>query len=218
VDIIEQVPDARRMRRAYDFWSRFYDWVATPLEHGARMQAIEAAQAGERSRILEVASGTGTMLAEILKRARSEALVAGVEISPGMIRRAQRSTQAILIQADAARLPFRDGAFDLLYNCYMLDLMPLAEIQGVLLEFRRVLAPGGRLVLVNMSKEDPEKRTWFERLYRAMPSAWAAYLLGGCRPVLLREAVSAAGFEFVSRRFIQQAMPSEIVMATKPKA
>lgn len=196
----------------------FYDWVASPLEHGARMRALEAAQVRERSRILEVAVGTGTMLAEIVNRARRESLVAGVEISPGMIRKAARRVQAVLIEASAERLPFRDGSFDLLYNCYMLDLMPLSTIPSVLAEFRRVLEPGGRLVLVNMSKENPEKRTWFERFYRAMPPAWTAYVLGGCRPVFLREAVLAAGFDQVSREFIRQAIPSEIVIANKPRA
>ena len=216
VDVIQRVPEDRQTRGAYDFWSRFYDRVAAPLEHGARMQALEAAQAGDRVRILEVAAGTGTMLTEILKRTPAASLVAGVEISPGMIRKAQHRAPGHLIQADARRLPFADGVFDLLFNCYMLDLMALDEIPAVLAEFRRVLEPGGLLVLVNMSKENSRQRTWFERFYRAMPTSWAAYVLGGCRPVLLRDAVARAVFSEVRREFISQAIPSEIVIATKP--
>ena len=57
----------------------------------------------------------------------------------------------------------------------------------------RQCEPGGRLVLVNMSKNRPEK-TWFESLYER---GWA----GACRPVLLKEFVQRVGFSEVQRRF-----------------
>jgi demethylmenaquinone methyltransferase/2-methoxy-6-polyprenyl-1,4-benzoquinol methylase len=112
-------------------------------------------------------------------------------------------------------LPFPDNTFDVLFNSYMFDLLPLRDMPVVLGEFRRVLKPGGRLVLVNMSKEHGDKRTWWERLYRALPRRWAAYLLGGCRPVLLESFVRGAGFYRVEREFIRGLLPSEIVVARK---
>lgn len=56
-------------------------------------------------------------------------------------------------------LPFPDATFDVLYNGYMLDLLGLRDISIALGEFRRTLKPGGRLVLVNMTKADADWRT-----------------------------------------------------------
>lgn len=113
-------------------------------------------------------------------------------------------------------MPFPDNTFDVLFNSYMFDLLPLKDMAVVLGEFQRVLKPGGRLVLVNMSKEDGSKRSWWERLYQSLPRSWAAYLLGGCRPVLLESLVGDAGFCEVKREFIRGLLPSEIVVARKP--
>ncbi len=125
-------------------------------------------------------------------------------------------TNVILRQADARRLPFPDESFDVVYNSYMLDLIPLGEIPRVLAEFRRVLKPGGRLALVNFSKSEASRRTWYERVYQGLPSALVPYLLGGCRPVLLHGAVQAARFTGVQREFVRHAIPSEVVIATRP--
>jgi len=43
--------------------------------------------------------------------------------------------------------------FEVLYNSYMFDLIPFDNMPVILQEFRRVLKPGGRLVLVNMPSE-----------------------------------------------------------------
>jgi ubiquinone/menaquinone biosynthesis C-methylase UbiE len=50
-----------------------------------------------------------------------------------------------LKQADSRRLPFDEDAFDLVYNAYMLDLIPAQDMPLTLGEFWRVLRPGGRL-------------------------------------------------------------------------
>lgn len=53
---------------------------------------------------------------------------------------------------DARELSFPDETFDLVYNAYIFDLMDAEDFPVILSEFWRVLKPGGRLVLVNMSK------------------------------------------------------------------
>ncbi len=68
-------------------------------------------------------------------------------------------------QGNARELPYPDETFVLTYNSYMFDLIPLADFVPILEEFHRVLKPGGKLVLVNMSKPG-ERKTLYERGYR----------------------------------------------------
>jgi demethylmenaquinone methyltransferase/2-methoxy-6-polyprenyl-1,4-benzoquinol methylase len=121
-----------------------------------------------------------------------------------------------LREADARSLPFSNDSFDILYNSYMLDLIPSVDMPMVLGEFRRVLKPGGRLVLVSLTKENPEGSSLWEQAYQVLPSTLETYVFGGCRPVLMRELVERQGFCNVSREFVRQLMPTEIVTARKP--
>jgi demethylmenaquinone methyltransferase/2-methoxy-6-polyprenyl-1,4-benzoquinol methylase len=121
----------------------------------------------------------------------------------------------ILKEADSRSLPFEDNRFDLLYNGYMLDLIPERDMPQILNEFMRVLRPGGRLVLLNMSKPD-ERPILREKLYQRLPAKLVLYVMGACRPVLMEKPVRSAGFVQVSRIFIGGKAPSEIVLGSKP--
>jgi ubiquinone/menaquinone biosynthesis C-methylase UbiE len=220
--MIEAKAATYRIRGAYNLWSFFYGRLVAPLEHKPRMLGLEKAGIQPQDKVLEVAVGPGVTLTEILKRVDRTTVVHGVDLSPKMLEKARRRVSAAgyanvdLREADARQLPFPDGAFDVLYNSYMLDLIPLQDMPVVLGEYARVLKPGGRLVLVNMSKEKGGGRTWWERLYVRLPARWAPYLLGGCRPVLVEGLVNAAGFCEVQREYIRHVISSEIITAKKP--
>ncbi len=220
--MIEAKAPIDRIRRAYDLWSHFYGTLAVPLERKPRMMGLEQAGIRPHERVLEVAVGPGATLLGILRRVDRTNVVYGVDLSPKMLEKARRLASAAgytnvdLRVADARQLPFPDGVFDVLYNSYMLDLIPLSDLPAVLSEFKRVLQPGGRLVLVNMSKADDGRCTWSERLYTWLPARWVPYLMGGCRPVLMEGLVREGGFVGVRREFIRHIVPSEIVTATKP--
>lgn len=212
------------IRRIYDRRSWNYARTTGRLERRAHRRALQLAEVAPGDRVLEVAVGPGTTLVEILARVDRANVVHGVDISPGMLEQAARAAAAAgydnfeLKEADARQLPYPDQSFDLVYNGYMLDLIPLRDIPVVLGEFRRVLRPGGRLVLVHMSKRDPDKITWFERLYGMLPERLAPRILGLCRPVVLESWVRDAGFVTVRREFVGGLMPSEIIVARRPPA
>ena len=219
--IIEAAATPEQVRRVYDLWSHFYGWTAPLFERRPQMLALEKADIRPHDKVLEVAVGPGGILLEIARRTN---VVWGIDISPKMLAKARRrvtkagygSVDLQLHEADARSLPFPDNAFDVIFNSYMFDLLPLKDIPLVLAEFRRVLRPTGRLVLVNMSKEHGNRWTWWERIYQSLPRRWAAYLLGGCRPVLLESFVEEAGLAEVQRQFIGGILPTEIVTARKP--
>lgn len=219
--MIEAVTPTETIRRAYDFASAFYGAIYAPIERKPRLRGVTLANIQATDCVLEVAFGTGATLVELLQRVSRTNIVYGVELSPKMLAKAQQVVKAVgytninLQVADTHHLPFPDGMFDVLYNSYMFDLLPLADIPIVLAEFRRVLKPTGRLVLVNMSKQDDTGINAYERLYSRLPPRLVSYLLLGCRPVLLQNLVVAAGFQHVAREYMRHTMPSEIIVAHK---
>jgi demethylmenaquinone methyltransferase/2-methoxy-6-polyprenyl-1,4-benzoquinol methylase len=117
---------------------------------------------------------------------------------------------------DVRNLPYKGGVFDVVYNSYLLDLIDTPEISQVLAEFKRVLKPGGRLVVVSLSKGENwySNMKLYEWVYRKCPS-----LLGGCRPILNKSFIEELGFKNVKREFVLvgRVIPSEIVWGDKPK-
>lgn len=221
--MIQAAAPTEAIRRSYDFLSRFYAPLVGPLERKPRRIGLDAAAIGPHDRVLEVAVGPGLAFLEILKRVDPRTVVHGIDLSPKMLERTGRRARAAgytnvdLREADTRNLPFPDDSFDVLYNSYMLDLIPLEDMEVVLAEFARVLRPGGRIVLVNLSKPTRE-RTRAETLYMHLPRSWVPYLVGGCRPVLMESLMENAGFVEVRRQFIRHVIPSEVVTARKPTA
>jgi ubiquinone/menaquinone biosynthesis C-methylase UbiE len=87
-------------------------------------------------------------------------------------------TKYDLKEADYSKLPFPDDKFDVVYSAYMLDIIPKNEMGTILREFKRVLKPTGRVVLLNTSKKF-ESSSFLEKLYLYLPSQLALYFLGG---------------------------------------
>ncbi|MBL8056281.1 MAG: methyltransferase domain-containing protein [Anaerolineales bacterium] len=211
------------VERAYSRRSWIYSQTMARVEWSYHLTALEQAAVRPGEQVLEVAVGPGLTLTELAARVGPGTVVHGVDLAAGMLKLAAERLRAHgvsnfdLRQADSRTLPFEAGAFDLVYNAYMLDLIPAREMPGILAEFRRVLKPGGRLVLLNMSKPDeaPTPREW---LYQHLPAPLVLYVMGACRPVLMEAPVKAAGFEAVHRTFLGGRAPSEIVLARRPAA
>ncbi len=166
------------LAQSYDFWS-----TLTESRAGARALEVADFQPGER--VLEVAVGTGVLFSKIAQTDGLK-LCVGIEPAEAMLCRArrrlasQRKERIAICRADARLTPFTPECFDVIVNCYMLDLLPESDIQKVLQEFRRILKPTGRLILLVMARQN-----WLiQRLWMALYSLSPA-LVGGCRPVPL---------------------------------
>jgi SAM-dependent methyltransferase len=104
-------------------------------------------------RVLDVGCGTATLLAMLSRDPRAERLV-GLDYSPSMIRQAAQKRERLesreklgLVVGDAERLPFVDAVFDVVTCCNSFHHYPHQQV--AISEFRRVLRPGGMLILID---------------------------------------------------------------------
>ena len=142
-----------------------------------RLAAAAAVRPGDR--VLDAACGTGDLaLADLRVGAGS---VTGVDFSPRMLERARRKEPAIeWLEGDLLELPFADASFDAATIGF--GIRNVADLEQGLGELRRVLRPGGRLAILEITQPRgllrPFFHLWFDhlvpRLGRLLPGG-AAY-------------------------------------------
>ena len=197
----------RKIAPSYDLWGRL-------TESKARDRCLQLAAIQDGEDVLEVAVGTGLAFEKILElnpSGRNE----GIDLTEAMLERAEEKAARSgrrnyrLRVGDAYNLDFPDDSFDVLVNNYMFDLLPESDFGRILAEFRRVLRPGGRLAMVNMTNGEHWYNGLWERIYRIRPA-----LLGGCRSVSLLEYLDESGYTALRREYVSQmTFPSEVVYA-----
>ncbi len=215
------MPDAKiakdRVSDVYTKIAPLYDSWAWLTERNARNRCLELAAIQDGEDVLEVAVGTGLAFVEILK-ANPSGHNEGVDLTAAMLTRAEKRAADTGLESyrlrvgDAYDLDFASDSFDVLVNNYMFDLLPEQDFPIVLQEFKRVLRPGGRLAMVNMTQGLRWYHNVWDRLYRVAPA-----LIGGCRSVSLMPAVKQCGFRDTTREYFSQfAFPSEVVFGVAP--
>jgi ubiquinone/menaquinone biosynthesis C-methylase UbiE len=204
-------------RLLYDRLAPVYDIWGYLTERRARGRALELAAIRDGQTVLEVAAGTGLAFCRIVSRNPHGHNLA-IDISGGMLHRARRRlarkrlTNFEMGIGSALQIPAKAASVDIIVNNYLFDLLDEANWGAVLGEFRRVLRPGGRLVLANMTVGERRGSGIYQRIYRRSPA-----LMGGCRGVRLSGPLMQHGFELRSREYVQQCLfPSEVLLAIKP--
>lgn len=216
-------PVAEKVQKYYSWRASNYDaGAAFEVEHHAEALRLANVRAGQR--VLDVACGTGRGTVGLAQAVGPNGRVDALDLTQAMLDQSASKLQGLglgdrvyLKQGDARALPYPDVTFDLVYNGYMFDLIPLDGFEPILKEMARVLKPGGKLVLVNMSKPS-EKKTFYEAIYE---KGWAVM---PCRPVLMSGFLEPAGFTSIQRTYrrssgfpVSVLWGQEIVLAQKAK-
>ena len=171
--------------RQYDAWAQVYDlfWARYVNQTLPVLQRAVCVQPGERA--LDLACGTGELARRILEKEPRAKLV-GVDLAPGMVERARAKLNdqsgVQIEQADVHDLPFADASFDAVVcaNTFHYFTHPSQVLQ----EARRVLRPGGRLVLLDWCRDFWTCRTMDVVLRRIDPAYQTCYTLGEMRHLI----------------------------------
>jgi ubiquinone/menaquinone biosynthesis C-methylase UbiE len=204
-------------RRIYDLVAGVYPLSTLLFHEKAHKVALSLAGISDGMRVLEVATGSGEMFRRLV-RINPRGMTCGFDLSPNMAARAQRLAHRRLPRArahcqavDACNIPFRDGSFDAVVCCYLLELMGSEDIRRTLGEIHRVLRPNGRLALVLIGQNVPA----FNALYRVAgglaPAFWGRQV-----EMAIPEAINGYEFKVVHDRKVQQGFyPSRVMIARK---
>lgn len=206
--------DFDKIARSYDSLNRL---MTAGLDILWRRRAVRAAIDTARPlQVLDVAAGTGDMALSVLRRSKPGTRLTAIDLSEEMLaiaRRKLRGRTAEFLIADAERLPFPDGSFDLVTVAF--GVRNFAHLQQGLDEMRRVLRPGGRFVMLELSAPNNPLLLALYKLYacRIIPSVCGllsrnrkayqylpASILRFPKPARLTPMLRAAGFEAVAHR------------------
>jgi len=192
-------------------------WVInTPYRRILRSAAVM-----EQDRVLDLGCGIGNILIALAERIDFIHPAAGVDVSPDLIRIGEREIARAGLQdrialqvAPATRLPFADGAFDVVVSSHVLKHLDDEALLASFREVARVLRPGGRFLL------------WeFEKSTRSALLFWSARVSGLPPPFQLRtraefsQALLLTGFHRVVRVdtgiFLLPPVPRIALLATR---
>jgi demethylmenaquinone methyltransferase/2-methoxy-6-polyprenyl-1,4-benzoquinol methylase len=206
---------AGQVRAMFDRIAGVYDLMNSAmtagLHHRWRERAADLARVGAGSDALDVCCGTGDLAIELRRRIGPGGRVVGCDFSEPMLDLARRKAadRRLGIQfewADALDLPYADRSFDAVTVGF--GVRNLADLDRGLAEMARVLRPGGRLVVLEITRPRREPLSsfyslWFDRIVPQLgalagDSAAYSYLPRSVRsfpdPEELAAMIDAAGF------------------------
>jgi len=212
IDSGQLAPDA--VRRMFDRIAPVYDAMNRTMTAGLdrrwrRLTAQAVVRPGDD--VLDACCGTGDLA---IAAARAGGTVTGLDFSPAMLARARRKAPALeWIEGDLLSLPFGDASFDSATVGF--GVRNVEDLARAVDELRRVLRPGGRLGVLEITRPKgllaPFFRIWFDRvvplLGKLLPGGSAyTYLPASVRrfpgPEELADMIRVAGFRNVRVRLL----------------
>jgi demethylmenaquinone methyltransferase / 2-methoxy-6-polyprenyl-1,4-benzoquinol methylase len=209
---------ASQVRGMFDRIAGVYDLMNSAmtagLHHQWRERAVDRAEVGPGSDALDVCCGTGDLALALRRRIGPDGRVVGCDFSEPMLEIARRKSgeEGLPVEfgwADALELPYGERSFNAVTIGF--GARNLADLERGISEMARVLRPGGRLVILEITRPHREPLAtfyslWFDRLVPVIgtlagdPEAYS-YLPTSVRtfpePEQLAGMLDAAGFEEV---------------------
>jgi demethylmenaquinone methyltransferase/2-methoxy-6-polyprenyl-1,4-benzoquinol methylase len=227
----DETEHTRFLHRIFNETAADYDRIERVLALGSgswyRRSALKRAGLSAGMEVLDVGIGTGLVAREALKLIGSSGHLTGVDPSPGMMK--EVSLPGVkLVQGRAEALPLPDASCDFVSMGYA--LRHIADVNAAFTEFRRVLRPGGRLLVLEISKPAGRLSAALLKTYmravvpviarvitrhRDTAELWRFYwdTIEACiAPEAVLDALRASGFQNV-RRHVELGIFSEYTAA-----
>src|SRR5437762_8745013 len=156
--------EKRQVQRAYEFWAPAYDFIFDWIFAPGREAAIRHLELTRQHSVLEVGIGTGLNLPLYPAACR----LTGIDLSQEMLDKAAERVQTLTMPnvtlkvMDATSMDFDAGEFDKAVATYTISAVP--DPVAVLREMRRVVKPGGVIVLLNHFRSERRVMGWLEDL------------------------------------------------------
>lgn len=144
-------PDEQSIVREYARLAARYDCRWARYVAGTQRELLRHIEPllAPRSRVLDLGCGTGSLLIQLCQRQAENLELVGLDLSPEMLSmaRAKLPERVELLEGNAENIPLADRSFDLVVSCSVYHFWRHPEI--VLGEIRRVLRPGGSVVIAD---------------------------------------------------------------------
>jgi phosphatidylethanolamine/phosphatidyl-N-methylethanolamine N-methyltransferase len=156
--------DHASILEAYRRWAGIYDTAFGGVSSKARLRAVSLVNRLPGADILEVGVGTGLALPHY----NSDKRITGIDLSKEMLRKARERTREdaltnvqALHEMDAEATTFADASFDIAVAMFVASVVP--NPRRLLAEMRRLVRPGGNILLINHFAAAKGPRWWLER-------------------------------------------------------
>ena len=156
--------DQASIVEAYRRWAGVYDTVFGGISSKGRLRAVSLINRLPGRDVLEVGVGTGLALPCYNREKR----ITGIDLSKEMLRKARERTRTdklsnvqALHEMDAEATSFDDNSFDIAVGMFVASVVP--DPRRLLAEMRRLVRPGGDILLINHFAASKGPRWWLER-------------------------------------------------------
>ena len=151
-----------------------YDMLLWFLSRGKegemREKALRLARLSSGESVLDIGCGTGTLAIAAKRRVGESGMACGVDASPQMLARAVKKARKAGLGVDfrnaaVEALPFRDSQFDVVLSTLMLHHLPGKVREQCVQEIRRVLKPGGRVLIIDFGPLEPRQKSIIDHFH-----------------------------------------------------